>query len=88
MSLLKLILILILKSLYTCWEYFTPVESEQNSFAELPKNEQNRIQSTLHFLEEDAYSDDEEESTNAFRFNLDHFSKHYIKIDTKSESVD
>jgi hypothetical protein len=48
--------------LYWSWEYFTPEESDQNSFAELPKNEQNRIQSTLRFLEEDAYSDSEEES--------------------------
>ena len=66
----------------------TPEESDQNSFAELPKNEQNRIQSTLRFLEEDAYSDNEEESDNAVKFNLDHFSKHYIEMDTSSESVD
>ena len=36
--------------LYWSWGYFTPEESEQNNFAELPKDEQNRIQSTLPSL--------------------------------------
>ena len=74
--------------LYWSWEYFTPEESDQRSFAELPENEQNRIQSTLRFFEQDAYSDNEEESDNAIKYNLDHFSKHYIEIDTSNESVD
>ena len=42
--------------LHWCWQYFTLDFSDQNNFAELPYNEQSRIQSTLRFLEEDAYT--------------------------------
>ena len=69
--------------LYWSWECFTPENSDQNSFAELPESEQNRIQSTLRFLEEDAYSDandlllgaEQVEAAKPIKFNLDHFFK-------------
>ena len=75
--------------LHWCWQYFTLDFSDQNNFAELPYNEQSRIQSTLRFLEEDAYTDSDggEEGNTPIKFNLDHFSKHYVEMDAAGESV-